>query len=738
MLGKRFVGKLNAIGLLLVAGTSSALAENVIENVTASKQAGSIVLRIKLKDTPAQPAVFSITGQATGGGKGAAPRIALDFSGTSSKLSRDAIKVQQGNLSSVSVVQAGDRSRVVLNLVQTVGYHTAIEGNDVVVTLEEGANVMKPAPTQATKTEFGPMDSSSAKAIDVRNVQFKVGSDGEALLLVDLSDASAGVNVQRKGGKLFVEFNNAKLPTDLKKYRDVEQFRTPIKTYDIRQVGNKVLVEVEPKKNTLPDGRDVAWEHNAYQADNQFVLEVKNLKPDTHRQAGGDQVYRGEKLSLNFQNVDVRAVLQVIAEFTSLNIVASDTVSGNITLRLKDVPWDQALDIVLKSKNLGFRKQGSVLRVAPLAELSEEDKVLSEEERKREDSAPLREERIQLNYTDAIAVIKLFKNDGGSGGGASGGNGNGGGGGSGVAYQFLSSRGVLIGDGRTNQIFIRDTAARIDAFRRMISSLDVPVRQVQIEARIVEASEGFGRDLGIRINAGKSSQGGRQNYGGRLTPSTASGNLSDVRSSMSPSIINFPVLQNASSLAVSLLSAAGTSLFELELSASEGEKQSRILSRPIVVTSDNNKAVFKDGQKVAFEKSTSSGATSIEFEDVVLGLEVTPQITPDGNINLSVEVKKEDLDFYDLQKGARINTRLVNTKVLVENGGTVILGGVYTQQDDKSTTKTPLLGDIPVIGNLFKTTSVKKDKKELLIFITPRILTNAVSDAANSVVNRSY
>jgi len=553
----------------------------------------------------------------------------------------------------------------------------------------------------------------------LRSVDFRRGAEGEGRVLVDLSDPNTSVDIREQGNRVIVDFLGVSAPESLRRRLDVTDFGTPIAMVNTTQQGGNVRMVIEPRG---------AWEYNAYQSDTRFVVEVKPIKEDPSRLIQGTRPgYQGERLSLNFQNVDVRALLQVIADFTDLNIITSDSVGGSITLRLKDVPWDQALDIILQSKGLDMRKNGNVVIVAPRDELAAKEKLDLEARSQIADLAPLRAESFVVNYQKADDVRKLLI-DG--------------------QQRMLSKRGTVVVDPRTNQLFVRDTAPHLEEVRRLLQRIDVPVPQVLIEARIVEADDTFSRNLGVRLggSSGYPRQvGGSGAYatGGGLgiTSSTGPGGTVNTGTAApggvgtidSPSIISNANFVNLPAAAIGGFGAAGAALtlfnaslsrfLTLEVSALEADGRGKIISSPRVITADKVKAVIEQGTEIPYQEGTTAGNTSVQFKKATLRLEVTPQITPEGAIFLDVKVNKDSRGQETLS-GPAIDTKNVQTQVLVDNGGTVVLGGIFEQQERNTVTKVPFLGDIPYLGILFKNRTTISDRKELLIFITPRVVTS--------------
>ena len=688
----------------LFAASLSALsfavqAQNAIQSVSGSVQGGSEVIRIDLAEPLlALPNGFSIQAPA---------RIALDFPGVVNSIGRSSVDLSLGNLRSANVVQAGERTRVVLNLRTATVYKAEIQGKSLLITLE-------PASVAAPSTSSAPVfaENRNRDIMPLKDIDFRRGNDSAGRVVVDLANNQVGVDIRQQGQTLVVEFLKTALPEGLRRRLDVADFGTPIQTVTTFQTGDKVRMVVEPKG---------AWEHSAYQSDNQFVLEVRQQKIDPNKLTQG-QTFSGEKLSLNFQNIEIRSLLQVIADFTNFNIVTSDTVTGSVTLRLKDVPWDQALDIILQARNLGVRKTGNVLLIAPKDELAAKEKLELESKNLVQTLEPLRTQDFKLNYARATDVAAGLV--GTSGGGASGGT------------RILTARGSVISEARTNQLFVTDIPSKLEQVQALISKLDIAVRQVVIEARIVEASDTFGKSLGVRLGgsdlrAQSGGDGGYQLSGsnrvvigssyGNAVASSGQGGTVDLGSNF----VNLPAIgqngYNPAALAVSIFSSAANRFLNLEISALEADGKGKVVSSPRVVTADQIKAIIEQGTELPYQIATSSGATSLAFRKANLKLEVTPQITPEGNIILDLDVNKDTVG-QATAAGFAINTKHVKTQVLVENGGTVVIGGIFELTETNSETKVPLLGDIPGLGNLFKTRTRSSNKQEMLVFITPKVV----------------
>ncbi|RJG07288.1 type IV pilus secretin PilQ [Noviherbaspirillum cavernae] len=698
-----------ALRQCIVVGLSAACSfafaeENAIESISANQQGANVIVKIALKNTVAKaPIGFSITNPA---------RIALDFAGTGNAIGKSSQDIGLGEVRNVNVVQAGERSRLVFNLGRPLNYATAVEGNTVIVTIDGSGGVA--TAVNAAGVPVAARSAATGKQL-LRDVDFRRGAGGEGRIVVDLPGNQVAVDVRQQGQTIVAEFAKTGLPDVLRRRLDVTDFGTPVQSITTAPQGENVRMVIEPKG---------LWEHSAYQSDSQLIIDVKPIKEDPNKLTQGTQGYRGERLSLNFQNVEVRAVLQVIADFTGLNIITSDTVSGNLTLRLKDVPWDQALDIVMQAKGLDMRKNGSVLWIAPKDELLTKEKLELEQRAQIAELEPLRTETFQLNYQKAEAFKQVFGIEG-SGGGRS----------------ILSKRGSAVVDPRTNQLFVTDIASKLEEVRKLVQKTDIASRQVLIEARIVEADDKFSKNLGAKLAFGFRGtpnnailEAGGQQTG---TVAAAGGGAANAIGLNSPALatvngnaVNLPANgingNTPGSLALTLFNAAATKFIGLELSALEADGKGKIISSPRVVTADQLKALIEQGTELPYQQATSSGATSVAFRKANLKLEVTPQITPDGNVILDVDVNKDSVGA-ETRAGFAIDTKHVKTQVLIDNGGTVVIGGIFQQTERNSVTKVPLFGDIPVVGNLFKTTGVTNDKTELLIFLTPRIVNDKIA-----------
>jgi type IV pilus assembly protein PilQ len=695
--------------LIALCGSLHAWAQNAIESVAASTQGGVEIIRIDLKEPlSAVPTGFTIQAPA---------RIALDFPGVVNASGRNAIELNQGNLRSANVVQAGERTRVVLNLKQATTYKTELQGKSLLITLDAAAAAAA-APAVAVQSASNFAENRNREALPLKDIDFRRGTDGAGRVVVDLPNNQVGVDIRQQGQGLVIEFLRTSLPEGLRRRLDVSDFGTPIQAVSTVQTGDRVRMTVEPKGQ---------WEHSAYQSDNQFVLEVRQLKVDPNKLSQGPG-YTGEKLSLNFQNIEVRALLQVIADFTNFNVVTSDSVTGAVTLRLKDVPWDQALDIIMQAKGLGVRKTGNVLWIAPKDEIASKEKQELEAKAALQSLEPVRSQAFQLNYTKAADIATQLSSSTGQGQNAT---------------RLLSTRGSVIAEPRTNQVFVTDIPSKLEEIQALISKLDVPVRQVLIEARIVEASDTFGKSLGVRLGGAdlRGVRGGDAGYnlfgnnriafgGSYSAAGKTTGAVEGQIDTNEASFINLPAVGqggfNPASIGLSIFSAAANRFLFLELSALEADGKGKVVSSPRVVTADQTRALIEQGTELPYQVASASGATSIAFRKANLKLEVTPQITPEGNIILDLDVNKDSVG-QSTAAGFAINTKHIKTQVLVENGGTVVIGGIFELNEVESEARVPLLADIPGVGNLFKQRQRTANKQELLVFITPKMIQNATA-----------
>ena len=675
-------GMARLLGLFAVFGMLGAQAgeQNSIISLNASSAGdGTTIIKVDLAQPLANvPAGFTIN---------TPPRIALDFPNTTNGLGKSAQDFAEGDLRSANIVQAGARTRLVINLTRMLAYDTRIDGNSLLITLQ-GKAAGQAAVSSVSRFAESKQD---AQQHTLRDVDFRRGNNGEGRVQVDLSDPGIGIDIRQQGTMLIVDFLKTSLPRNLQRKLDVVDFATPVQGVDTFAQGDNVRMMIEPKG---------IWEYAAYQTDNKFIVEVKPVAEDPNKLTKSGQTgYAGEKLTLNFQKIDVREALNVIADFTELNMVISDTVSGNITLRLKDVPWDQALDIILQSRGLDMRKNGNVIQVAPREEIAAKEKISLAARQEISELEELRTESFQLSYQTVTEMIKLLTDP---------------------KQPILSKRGSAVSDARTGTIFIQDTPSRLEEVRKIIKQIDVPVRQVMIEARFVSATDDFNRTLGGRLGYTGPAVGAGAGFAiGGNTPTATRGTIGGN--------VNLPgVASGTGGLTLSLFNPAATKVLTLELAASELDGRTKNIASPRVVTKDKFAATVSAGTQIPYQVSTSSGATSIAFKDATLKLNVTPQITPDDHINLLVAANQDTVGT--IYGGVpSINTKSVNTEVLVENGGTVVIGGVFTQDISDSTQKVPLLGDVPVVGWLFKNNVKSDTKSELLIFITPKIMKDAMN-----------
>lgn len=688
---------LSILGLCLAM---PAFAQGVIESVQGSIQGGVEVVRIELSQPLDKvPTGFTVQSPA---------RVAIDLPGFTNGIGRAAVDINQGNMRSVSVAQSSDRSRIVLNLKAATTYKAQIKGKSLLVFLDAVGPESSGSATTSVFSENGNRDVTPLKDLD-----FRRGLDNAGKLVVGLANDRVGVNIRQQGQQLVVEFLKSSLPDSMKRPLDVSDFGTPIQRVSTSQVGDRVRMVIEPRG---------AWEHSEYQSDSQFVVEVRPVKTDDPNKLTQGPGYSGEKTSFSFQSIDVRALLQVIADISNLNIITSDSVTGTVTLRLKDVPWDQAFQIIMDSRGLGMRKTGNVLLVAPKEELDAKTKRDLEAAQALVNLEPLKTQAFRLNYAKADAIAAQITNQGG---GATG-------------SRILSPRGSAVPESRTNQLFVTDIASKLEVVQQLISKLDIAVRQVVIEARIVEASDTFGKSLGVKLGgvdlrAAKGGDGGYQVSGNNrvafgttyanVVGTTGAGGTTDPLGNF----VNLPAVgQNGAtpaSFAFSLFNAASNRFLNMEISALESDGKGKVVSAPRVVTADQTRAIVESGTEIPYQTATSSGATALQFKKANLSLQVTPQITPEGNIILDLEVNK-DTPGAATPGGISIDTKHIKTQVLVENGGTVVIGGIYTQDESDSETRVPVLGDIPYLGNLFKNKTKSANKKEMLVFITPKMLSD--------------
>ncbi len=676
--------------------SARAVAPLAIEAITGGLHPGSEVVRIVLsRPLQALPASFAVQSPA---------RIALDLPGAVNAMGRPSVDIQQGHVRSVQVVQSGERTRLVINLKAPVPYALQVEGRSLLVVMTPTAAPLEVAAIPAVFAE-----SRNREALPLKDLDFRRGPDNAGRVIVDLASSQVGVDIRQQGQNLVVEFLKSSLPEGLRRRLDVADFATPVQTITAQQAGDRVRLVIEPRG---------AWEHSAYQSDTQLVVEVRPQRASANSAAQGAS-YVGEKLSLNFQNIEVRALLQVIADFTQFNVITSDSVSGSLTLRLRDVPWDQALDIILQAKGLGMRKSGNVLWIAPKDEIAAREKLELEARVALQGLESVRTQAFQLNYAKAADVAaQLMAGP--------------------PANRILSNRGSVIAEPRTNQLFVTDIGVRLEGVQSLLAKLDVAVRQVLIEARIVEASDTFGKSLGVRLGGqdlrgvrgaepgiplGSNNRIGLGASYNALTGST--GETLPVSAGADTRFVNLPAVGLAgftpATFAISLFSSSANRFLNLELSALEADGKGKLVSSPRIVTADQTKALIEQGTEFPYQQATSSGATAVAFRRATLKLEVTPQITPEGNIILDLTINK-DSRGETTAAGIAINTKHIRTQVLVENGGTVVIGGIFELTETENEARVPVLGDLPGVGNLFKNRQRSSNKQEMLVFITPRMI----------------
>ena len=684
---------------LLLASTISFAAVQMQDIEFSTLPGDKIEIRMTFDGAPPVPTGYTIEQPA---------RLALDLSAVTSGLESKYHTLGSGNARSVTVVEAGDRTRVIVSMTELVAYSTRVEGNElfVLVGAQDGATMATTEPEGLSES----LNSSSTNYVSreqalIEDIDFRRGENGEGRVIVKLNDPGVGVDVFSEGGNIRVEFTGAHIPESLQRRLDVTDFATPVLSIDALPEADNTVLMIEPTGE---------YEYLAYQADELFTLEVKPLS-SSELESNLDAVfrYRGEKLSLNFQDIQIRSVLQLIADFTDLNLVASDTVNGRITLRLKNVPWDQALDIIMKTKGLDKRDVGNVLMVAPAEELAAREKLELESRQQISELAPLRTEFIEVRYASAGEIFALFES-------------------SGEGEGVLSGRGSVIVDERTNSIILTETTVKINEFRAVLEKLDVPVRQVLIEARIVTAASNFSEALGVRWG-GLGYKINGDNVG------TAGGSLTTVQevrdgigdpdgitfTSPDHLVVDLGVgSADATSFAIGLVN--DKYLLDLEISALESQGSAEVIARPKVITADKQEATISSGVEIPYQEASSSGATSVSFKSATLQLAVKPQITPDDRIIMELEVKQDTVGAV-FNGVPSINTNNVKTQVLVNNGETIVLGGIFTVNTSESVTKTPFLGDLPYVGGLFRRNTRSDQKQELLIFITPRLIRDSLT-----------
>ncbi|NLY13753.1 MAG: type IV pilus secretin PilQ [Gammaproteobacteria bacterium] len=659
--------KLSRIGMTLLASALSPalLAANLQALDVAALPGDKVELKLAFDEPVTAPRGYTIEQPA---------RIALDLPGVKNKLGTKNKELGSGNARSVNIVEAQDRTRLIINMTSLAPYSTRAEGNNLYVVVGEGVAASAPVSTAPIVKPY------VAKPRGISNIDFQRGEQGEGNVVIELNDPTSTPDIQDQGGKIRLTFAKSALPEALRVRLDVKDFATPVQFVNASETNGNVSIVIEP--NGL-------YDYLAYQTDNKLTVSVKPVTPEQIEKRNADRfAYTGEKLSLNFQDIDVRSVLQLIADFTDLNLVASDTVQGNITLRLQNVPWDQALDLVLKTKGLDKRKIGNVLLVAPADEIAARERQEMEAQKQIAELAPLRRELIQVNYAKASQIAALFQS---------------------VTSGQGDERGSVTVDDRTNSIIAYQTQEKLDELRRVVAQLDIPVRQVMIEARIVEANVDYSKSLGVK-------------WGGSLTTGSGNWTASGKDGAGSP-FVDLGTIGSTSGLGIGFVS--NHAILDLQLSAMEKTGNGEVVSQPKVVTSDKETAKILKGAEIPYQEASSSGATSTSFKEAALSLEVTPQITPDNRIIMDVKVTKDEPDFANALKGVPpIKKNEVNANVLVSDGETIVIGGVFSNTQRKSVDKVPFLGDLPFVGRVFRRDYVQDEKSELLVFITPRIMNN--------------
>ena len=658
---------LGSLALALIAPLALAL-DSVgitgieVSNISAEKQ----IVKIDFNGEAPSPASFSIN---------TPPRLAFDFANTTNQAGKSTVQVNGNVLRLINIAEGPGRTRVVFNLQKQAAYQAKTEGKSVFITID-GAAVDSSANQTTHFSDAKPSDSMQG----IQDIDFRRGNNGEGKIIVDLSSPDVGIDIRQQGKNLVVEFSKAALPKKLERRLDVSDFGTLVQKVDAYAQVDSTKLVIEPRGN---------WEYSAYQTENRFTIEVREAV-DESQKLTTQKTYKGEKLSLNFQNVEIRTVLQVLAEFTGMNIITSDTVNGSLTLRLKDVPWDQAMDIILQAKGLDQRKTGNVVWIAPRDELAAKEKQELETKKQISELVPTRQEMFRLKYHKAEDFEKILKDE---------------------KSGFLTKRGSWVLDPLTNTLFINDVPSKLEEIRDLIAKTDIPSRQVMIEARIVEATDTFSRELGTKLGISFSGSSGNTTVG------TTTGNGFSLPAA---------AINGFSSGAFGLIASGASTVLSLELSALQSDGKGKIISSPRLITADRVEATIEDGQEIPYTQTAPNGATTVSFKKATLSLKVTPQITPDGNVIMDLKVNK-DSRGTDTTAGPAIDTKQIQTKVLVENGGTVVIGGIYVQTLQDTTDKIPLLGDIPGLGALFRHKTKTDEKREMLIFISPKILANELT-----------
>ena len=677
---KRIVGSL----LLLLAGAGPAQDGRVLQQIDFTAQRGDGgLLTLSLSAPAPQPSAFAIDEPA---------RISIDLPDTGVAMTERYRRIGGANIKGVATVAAAGRTRIVIELAHAASYQLSSEGNQVFVQI---------AGTPAAAASAAGSDSGTAPAsrpaATISNVDFRRGEQGEGRVVVALSDPRTVVDVRNEAGSIVALFKNTQLPAALARRLDVLDFATPVKYVDIASVGADSRITVTP-------GAGASFDQSAYQAGEQFTIELQPLsKEKAEERRRAEPQYKGERISLSFQNIDIRALLQIIADVAGTNVVVSDSVKGDIAMRLQNVPWDQALDIILRSKGLGMRQQGNVMMVAPIDELAQREKAELEAQRQKVELAPLRSEIIQVNYAKATDIKGLLGSD---------------------KTSLLTERGRVSVDERTNTLLVLETAEKIEEIRNLVGRLDIPVRQVLIESRIVIANEDFARQIGTRFGVSTIGSAGNTRIGQSGTNTGSRDVLAGATPTLADSyIVNLPTSAAAPGIAWTVL--GGDFQIDLELQALQTEGRGEVISTPRVVTANGKQALIEQGREIPYQTSSGNNGTNTQFKKAVLSLTVSPQITPDNRVIMDLNVTNDSQGANVTTAGGTapaIDTRRLDTQVLIKSGETVVLGGVFQRETTNSASKVPLLGDIPLLGALFRNNEKSDVKRELLIFVTPKVL----------------
>jgi type IV pilus assembly protein PilQ len=704
---QKLCGALCAWSVLVLGGmVSASAADNTIDTLNVAPLGDSVTLKVALKQPLSEvPPSFSVANPA---------RIAFDFLNTANGLGKTVEPVSSGGLRSVNVVQSGDRTRLVLNLNQPMTHEAKLVDGQLYITL----SAIKGPETVGGKVAVFAEKTFSPVSHAVRDLNFRRGERGEGRIVVELSDPNMGIDIRQQGQELVVDFLKATLPENLRRKFDVADFGTPV---------SAIVASVQGGNSRLVISPNGLWEHQAYQADNQFVVEVKRVAEDPNKltKSASATDYGGDRISLNIQNTPIKQLLQTLGEEFGYNVVMSDTVNGSISLRLQNVPWDQAFDLILERGGLDKRKRGNVLLIAPKDELLKKEELELQSKQLISDVEPLKTESFQLNYQRAEAFQKILTDE---------------------KQRILSKRGSAVIDPRTNTLFIQDTPGRLEELRKLIAKIDIPVRQVMIEARIVEASDSFSKNLGARLGFHDVSS---VVSGSNRIQSRIGGSLNDTayhtgQTSTVPNYIADGTTRNNSATSVNLpatsikgsqpgafslilFNPSATRFLNLELSALEVDGKGKVVSSPRVMTSDQTEALIEQGVEIPYQQATSAGATAVAFKKANLSLKVKPQITPDGRVMMALDINKDVPDTTLAGGTIAIKTKHIKTDVLVDNGGTVVIGGIYEETENRSVSRIPFLGDLPYVGFLFKNTSTDREKVELLVFITPKIIAEGLA-----------